>query len=92
MNEEERIKLYTAYNNFVTFVRENLPKPGQSIQNKVNVRFETFYEPNFLRWLNTLNLDTVLPGKYVEINLVYEQEASNRDLNEQIDIRNKRRL
>lgn len=97
LSDEERIKQYTieivaAYNNFVTFVSENLPKQKSSIQNKVNSKFERFYERNFLRCLHTLKLNTVLPGKYVEINLdslvAYEQGASTLDLSLQIDIDN----
>lgn len=97
LNDNERIKQYTneiitVYNNFVKFASENLLRQNELIRNKVNTKFERFYERNFLRCLHTLNLDTVLPGKYIGINLeslvTYEQEASSQDLDLQIGIDN----
>lgn len=92
LEDVDRIKQYvteilTVYNNFVRFIRENLPSQSEIIRNKVNLKFETFYERNFLRCLHTLKYDTVLPERYSEINLdalvAYDEQAFGGSFDDQ---------
>lgn len=88
LKENEKINKYTteiltAYNAFIKFVRENLPKQSEKIQFEVNKKFREYYEKTFLRCLHTLRWDTVLPEKFGEVNLdaltEYEESASISD-------------
>lgn len=80
-------EIVTAYNKFVKFIRENLPKQSEVIQRKVESKFDTFYEKNFLRCLHALKLDAVLPDRYADINTdsltAFEDQATGEDSFEQ---------
>lgn len=72
-----------------------MQKHNAQIQYKVNSKFESCYEPNFLRYLHTLGVDAVLPEGYAEINIESlteyseTEEASNDQITDlQSDVNN----
>lgn len=86
--EQYVLELITVYNEFLKFVRENLKKQELTIINKVNAKFESHYEPNFLRCLHVLGFDTILPREFNKINreslVTYEKQANDDNLAESL--------
>lgn len=86
--EQYAFELVAVYNRFLKFVRENLPLQSETIRNRVHSKFESYYEPNFLRCLHTLGLDAVLPLEFNEINqeslVTFEGQASGDNFSEPV--------